>query len=403
MESNSLSKAYFDFSKLFSATKVYIDTHNKNNDRLKDRLNANHRATAELITRLYAKQLNHAISLGEDLNSALPGFKTYNPSLASCKGCTVRTIINHKERLKAAGFITKEIHRGKTGIELWINPAIFQPKKVSTTPNNIQTDIQRIKEVYDLEVKNLHPLVHVQQEQKNNNSSVDKFISKKEGVRLTAHSENLTSVTGTSQEPYKNIRESRNSISKKQEKIHKSRTVEEVDAAFLLQLVRDFWKYAKALLYQDIKLSSPEESEILNAIWRSVYRKFKIKGSKKDWEIYQEILYNRLDMVSRWLDRNPDRWVPPPHLYFDQENKRNGFDKTYQWFLKQELLKRSIRNQILIQKTESEWKDHKKGKGRHKNKTRLQLFRIQQQRLSQYKDERLLELYEKSLHKIVNM
>ena len=151
-----------------------------------------------------------------------------------------------------------------------------------------------------------------------------------------------------------------------------------MDLAFLLQLVRDFWKYAKALLYQDIKLSEPEESEILNAIWRSVYRKFKIKGSKKDWESYQEILYKRLDMVSRWLDRNPDRWVPPPHLYFDPENKRNGFDKTYQWFLKQELLKRSIRNQILIQKTESEWKDHKKGTGKHKNKTRLQLFRIQQ-------------------------
>ena len=60
MESNSAPKAYFDFSKLFSTTKAYIDTHNKNNDRLTDRLNANHRATAELITRLYAKQLNHA-------------------------------------------------------------------------------------------------------------------------------------------------------------------------------------------------------------------------------------------------------------------------------------------------------------------------------------------------------
>ncbi|WP_299313218.1 hypothetical protein [uncultured Aquimarina sp.] len=403
MENNSIANVYFNFSKLFTATKTFIDTHNQNHHQLTERLNANHRATAELITRLYAKQLNHAITLGEDIIEDLPGFKTFNPSLASCKGCTVRTIINHKERLKAAGFIIKETHRGKTGIELWINPTIFKAKKISTVPNNIQSDIQIIKEIYDLEVKNLHPLVHEQQELKNNNSTVDKLTTEKEGVRLSAHKQKLTSVTGTSQEQHKNIRESRNSASKKQKKMITFTNAKEVDSAFLLQLVRDFWNYAKILLYPDIKLSQPEETEILNYIWASVYRKFKISGSKRDWEGYQEILFKRIDMVFRWLERNPNRWVPPAHLYFSPENKRNGFNKTYEWFLKQELLKKEIRNQILIQKTESEWKDHKKGIGRHKNKTRLQLFRIQQQRLSYYKDDRLLQLYEKSLHKVVNL
>ena len=403
MESNNPTSVYYDFSTLFTATKNFIDTHNQNHHQLTERLNANHRATAELITRLYAKQLNHAITLGEDIIEELPGFKTFNPSLASCKGCTVRTIINHKERLKAAGFITKEIHRGKSGVELWINPAIFKTKKSSTAPNNIQSDIQIIKEVYDLKVKNLHPLVHEQQELKNNNSSVHKLITEKEGVRLSAHKQKLTSVTGTSQEQHKNIRESRNSASKKQKKMATSTNVKEADSAFLLQLVRDFWNYTRLLLYPDTMLGKQEETEILNYIWASVFKKFKITGSKKDWESYQEILYKRIDMVSRWLERNPNRWVPPPHLYFNPENKRNGFDKTYEWFLKQELLKKEIRNQILIQKTESEWKEHKKGIGRHKNKTRLQLFRIQQQRLSQYKDDRLLQLYEKSLLKVVNM
>ncbi|AXT51327.1 hypothetical protein D1818_10970 [Aquimarina sp. BL5] len=398
MENSKALKGYYDFSRLFTATKTFIDTHNRNHDQLTKRLNANHRATAELITRLYAKQLNQAITLGEDITESLPGFTTFNPSLASCKGCTVRTIINHKERLKAAGFITNEIHRGKSGIELWINPSIFQAKKVSTIHNNIQI----IKEVYNLKVKNFHPLVHEQQELKNNNSSVNKLTTKKEGVRLSAHRQEITAVTGTPQEQHKNIRESRNSASKKQEQIAKSTNAKEVDSAFLLQLVRDFWNYTRILLYPDIKLSQPEETEILNAIWSSVYRKFKITGSKKDWEGYQEILYKRIDMVSRWLERNPSRWIPPPHLYFNPENKRNGFNKTYEWFLKQELLKKEIRNQILIQKTEYEWNDHKKGKGRHKNKTRLQLFRIQQQRLSQYKDDRLLSQYEKSLHKVVN-
>ncbi|WP_299187665.1 hypothetical protein [uncultured Aquimarina sp.] len=403
MENKNISKAYYDFSKLFTATKTFIDTHNENHNNLKERLSANHRATAELITRLYAKQLNKAITLGEDIAEELPGFKTFNPSLASCKGCTVRTIINHKERLKAAGFIIGETHRGKLGVELWINPVIFNVKKSSTIVIQIPSHLKNSNTISDGIVKNLHLLVHEQQELKNNNSSVDKLITEKEGVRLSAHKQKITEVTGTSQEQHKNIRESRNSASKKQKKMATSTNVKEADSAFLLQLVRDFWNYTRLLLYPDTMLSKPEETEILNCIWTSVFKKFKITGSKKDWEGYQEILYKRIDMVARWLERNPNRWVPPPHLYFSPENKRNGFNKTYEWFLKQELLKKEIRNQILIQKTESEWKDHNKGKGRHKNKTRLQLFRIQQQRLSQYKDERLLQQYEKSLHNMVNL
>ncbi|TSE02882.1 hypothetical protein FOF46_30370, partial [Aquimarina algiphila] len=341
-------RPYYDFSAVFMATKAFIDRHNEKHDQLTERLNANHRATAELITRLYAKQLNHAVSLGEDISEQLPGFKTFNPSLASCKGCTVRTIINHKERLKAAGFISKEIHRGKTGIELWINPQVFTPKKISIIKGNMQGIIKDIKAAYGSEVKNLHPLVHVQQEQKkNNNSTVDKFITPEEGVHLSAHSPKETNVTGTVQEQDKNTRKSPVSGSKTQTRGAKKMRKNGSDPAFLLQLVRDFWKYAKLLLFSELILSEVEENEILNHIWVSVYRKFRVKGSKKDWEGYQQILYKRVDMVSRYLKRNPNRWVAPAHLYFSPDNKRNGFNKTYDWYLKQEILKKEIRNQIL--------------------------------------------------------
>ncbi|WP_282037017.1 hypothetical protein [Aquimarina algiphila] len=393
-------RPYYDFSTVFMATKAFIDRHNEKHNQLTERLNANHRATAELITRLYAKQLNHAVSLGEDISEQLHGFKTFNPSLASCKGCTVRTIINHKERLKAAGFISKEIHRGKTGVELWINSQVFAPKKLPTTSGNIQGIIKDIKGALCPEVKNLHPLVHVQQEQKkNNNSTVDKFITPEEGVHLSAHSPKETNVTGTVQEQDKNTEESRTSDSKTQTRGAKKMRKNGSDPAFLLQLVRDFWKYAKLLLFSELILSEVEENEILNHIWVSVYRKFRVKGSKKDWEGYQQILYKRVDMVSRYLKRNPNRWVAPAHLYFSPDNKRNGFNKTYDWYLKQEILKKEIRNQILIQKTEKEWQDHDKGKGKNKHKTRLQLFRIQQQRLSVYRDDTLMREYEKSLQR----
>ncbi len=372
---NKPKRQNYDFGKLFKATKSFIDTYNQNKQDIKERLNANHRATAELITRLYAKQLNKAIQLGDAFENGIPGFRTYNPSLASCKGCTVRTIMNHKERLKAAGFIIKEVHHGKSGIELWINTEVFSER-----------------------VKNLHPLVHVQQEQINNNRDVDMLTNGEEGVRPEAHRQNNNYVTGTLQEQDMNTEESRISDSKSQTRRKKNSSTGELESAFLHNLVKDFWKYGKAVLYPDILLSKPEENDILNQIWALVYRKFKIKGSKKDWKIYQEILYKRVDMVSRWLERNPNRWIPPAHLYFHPENKKNGFNKTYEWFIKQETLKRNIRNQILIQKTEAEWFAHHKGEGKHKHKSRLQLFSLQRKRIANYGDEALIKAYEQSLH-----
>ncbi len=400
MESKTPSRLYYDFGKLFTATKSFIDNHNKNKSRLKDRLNANHRATAELITRLYVKQLNRVISKGTGIKGELPGFKTFNPSLATCKGCTVRTIINHKERLKAAGFIIKETHHGKTGIELWINPSIFIPPKLSTSVTNPNPKIAQLVSFFTDKVKNLHPLVQEHQEQKNNNSIVNCLKTSKEekGIRLPAHDKMITEVTGTVQEQDKNIEESRTSDSKKQTGGAKNSPSGESESAFLLQLVQDFWQYAHTKLYSNDIFAKAEEAEILNNIWRSVYRKFRVKGSKEDWKGYQGTLYVRVDMVARWLERNPNRWIPPADLYFHPENKRNGFKKTYLWFLKQQTLKREIRNRILIQKTEKEWISHGKGEGKHKHKTRLQLFRLQQQRLESYGDEALIRAYEKSLH-----
>ncbi len=423
---------YFDFSTIFKATKSYIDLHNKNHLQLTKRLNANHRATAELIVRLYAKQLNKAIALGEFLNHGLPGFKTFNSSLATCKGCTKRTIMNHKERLKSAGVITKEINCGKSGIELWINPLIFIPKKQSTQPLDSLLLKHENTALFMGEVKNLHPLVHEHQEQENNNSSVDNLITPKHYNSQTEVKWKNTDLTESRQEQDRNTRKStwasldKNNTPRKNktqppkhlnaaQAAHSTRKSTalgsknnaspekalntESESAFLLQLVKDFWLYTKLILFKDSIFNSIEEAEILNLIWASVYKKFKIDGSKNDWNNYQKLLYKRVDMVAKYLERSPNRWVAPPYLYFDPKNKRNGFDKTYQWFLKQELLKKSIRNQIRLQTVEKEWQDHDKNKGRHKHKTRLQLFRIQQQRLASFNDEQLMRNYENTVQR----
>ncbi|WP_010182709.1 hypothetical protein [Aquimarina agarilytica] len=384
-------KMHLDFGTVFKNTKQYIDQYNKKQPKLTDRLNANHRATAELIIRLYAKQINKSaieISIAE----RLPGLKTYNPSLASCKGCTVRTIINHKQRLLQSGFLIEDIHRGADGVELKINPVVLNKLKISTQVDDKTQQITPLASFFKGRVKNLHPLVHVQQEHLNNNSPVDKLITPQQPEKKEKEVF-VSSATGTPQEHDKNKEESAIFTPKDQTKVNG------VERAFLLQLVRQFWGYSKKSLYPSQVFTEAENTEILNHIWRSVFQRFKLEGNKKQWENYQEMLLKRMDMVARWLKRNPKHWIPAPHLYFNENNIKNGFDKTWSWYVKQEHQKKEIRNQLLIQAVDHEWKQHKKGQGKHKFKTRFELYRLQCKRLSKYKDKQLLNAYEQCLHR----
>ncbi|WP_339903791.1 hypothetical protein [uncultured Cyclobacterium sp.] len=52
--------------------------------------------------------------------------------LLKCQRMEEQNDINHKERLKQSGFITKEEHRGKGGVEIWLNPVILGMAKLST-------------------------------------------------------------------------------------------------------------------------------------------------------------------------------------------------------------------------------------------------------------------------------
>ncbi|MDN5215038.1 hypothetical protein QQ020_23355 [Fulvivirgaceae bacterium BMA12] len=431
-----ITRHYFDFSETFSRTKNFIDQYNATQRKLTDKLNANHRATAELIVRLYLKQLNKASRIDKIDPQNPPGFRTYNTSLATCKGCTKRTILNHKERLRQAGFIVDEKHKGVEGVEIWINKAIFGKAELCTDLGEGMSKISHLRSIFLPEAKKIPPLVHEQHEHYNINSNVDKLTDLKivkeiSGVRSAAHGGGMPAVqpsspsdtgeaAGTGHEPCKNIQKSvapalskeKSSVKnlekgsvKKQEQIPKKKYEQisgEAGHLFLLSLVKKFWEYARDVLYPDIILSDPEEREVLNLIWESVYGKFRLKASEKEWLKFHESAITRVDMVAKWLTRRSIHWIAKPHLYFHPHNDRNGFRKTWEWYLRQETLKLEIRNQLALQQAKHELSLHNQGKGQFKNKSRIQLFRIHEKRLRQYKDQALLDAYyvclQKSLH-----
>ena len=394
----------FEFASVFASTKAFLDNHNSRQPRLIDRLSNSHRSTVFSIVRLYLKQLKKTSLIQSLKYHQLPGFRTYNNSLAKEQGCTARTIINHKERLKKANIIIQEERRGAGGTELWINPILLFGEALSGEKLN---SIPSLSDIFCSNVKNLHPLVHELQEQKNINSIVGKSKSpgiansQDKGVRLPADENGEHSIAqGTLQEHHKNMggnekcSASKQAISALPKQKYPQKNGAEAEHIFLLSLVRQFWQSARTTLYPDIILSDPENNEIMNMVWESVYGKFRGSLSQSDWVTYHKTALARIQMVKKWLERNPNHWIPQkPHVYFDPQNNKNGFIKTWEWYVRQETLKIELRNQLELEKVKKEIQEQSEQKGRFKSYSRLQLFRIHEKRLSTYKDESLMRAY----------
>ena len=404
IQSNPTPHFHLEFSTVFANVKAYLDDYNACQPKLADRLCNSHRATVFSIVRLYLKQLKKISQIQSVSPEKLPAFRTFNTSLAKELGCTARTIINHKERLKKAGIITLEERRGAGGLELWIKPELLFGGELCDKKSKI---IPSISDIFYANAKNLHPLVHEPQEQENINSTVGKSKSpditsqKEKGVRLLADESGEQSIpTGTLQEHHKNMGENETSSASKQAisalpmQKHEQKNGAEAERIFLLSLVRQFWQHARSTLYPGIILSDPENKEVLNQIWESVYGKFRAGSSQSQWITYHKTALARVDMVKRWLDRDVNHWIPQkPHFYFNPQNYKNGFLKTWEWYARQETLKIEVRNQLELEKVKKEIQAHNEAKGRFKNHSRLQLYRIHEKRLSTFKDESLMQAY----------
>lgn len=422
----------FDFGKVFKALKEYIDGYNQAHPGLKEKINASHRATAELLIRLYIRQLNELTNLMPYSLADIPAFRTYVSSLASCKDCTPRTIYNHKERLIKAGLITGEKHHGCEGLDLWINPEIMW-KGAYMIQYLPEGDMRRtpVDYLFKQDRKNIQSLVHELQEQVNINSTVDK-----KGVRLRPDKCGLPDGNAETGAFYKSTRKNAadlsadeakaavdtalNAFFSKKNEADSARVPEKMPQSclperkqeqqaggaariFLLSLVQEFWAYASRLLYPDRTFKSYEESSILNMIYVSVYGRFRVNKTQQEWERYQETLLERVNIVRRYLDRSPDRWIPAPDLYFNPENHKNGFDKNRVWYERQETLKLQLKNDLALQRMKKELELHSQGKGGYSHLTRYQLFMIHKRSLDRINDDNITTAYELAFRQSLNL
>ncbi|ELR71775.1 hypothetical protein C900_02360 [Fulvivirga imtechensis AK7] len=420
----------FDFGVVFKALKEYVDSYNKQHPDLKEKINASHRGTAELIVRLYMKQLNDLTSVAPYSLSEMPAFRTYVSSLASCKDCTTRTIYNHKERLMKANLITAENHHGGEGLDLWINPEIMWKGAYMITylPEG---GLQRTP-VYPLITKDrkiIQPLAHVLQEQDNINSNVDNkgvltdMCGLPKGEAETGAYDKSTRKNAhdlDEKQAKEAVATALNACFLKKNEAAPAREPEKMPQPclperkqeqqaggaariFLLALVQEFWAYAKAVLYPDTDYKPYEESSILNMIYVSVYGRFNSQKTQEEWQVYQETLLERVNIVRKWLDRSPDRWIPSADFYFSPDNHKNGFDKNRIWYERQETLKLQVRNELALQKMKKELDLHNQGKGVYGQMSRYQLFVAHKRRLDKINDAGIRVAYEIAFRKSLNL
>lgn len=344
-----LARLHLDFSTCFKRLKQYMDTHNREATDRKDMLSASMRSTAEAMLRIYIKQISGKVMIAPG-SEDLPGFNTNNEAMATERGCTARTIINHRKRLMSAGIITHEQMRGNLGLKIWFNP-VFTARQILEMPT--PTEEKSASTNHDSSfptMKNFQAIVHEHHEHKNKNRNVDKWISEMEDEKIM------------------NTREM--GSGSKEEQASPSRP-----SHSLLWMVECFWFRARAALYPHETFDKARNKAILNFIWETVYGKF---HGDRDWKAHHQIALRRLEMVKRWIHRKPNRWVPLAEIYFDPLNDSNGFANTWKWYLKAITLQKKLQQQVVMKTYNTEWQMLDKGESRT---TSIELYKRQHQRI----------------------
>ncbi len=307
-------KIHIEYEATLAALTEFSIEYNKRCTERKDRINAGMKGVAERMITLYLGQINGTyLDPEKDL---IPGFHTFNPSLAKDRGCAVRTIINIRRRLVQSGLIKIELLNGNDGIYIWFADELFKHNPLYTFM--VKRDMQNLHALTSSEthfsgstMKKLHPLVS--HELINKNRNVDKWKTQEFDL---LDDERIMNTEKTGWEEIDNL------------------TEESHPSSSLLWMVESFWLRARTKLYPYEEFDKERTRHILNFIWESVYGKFQYNQSEQQWREYHKIALRRIGMVHRWLHRKPNHWVPIAEIYFDPLNRKNGFNKTWDWYLR---------------------------------------------------------------------
>lgn len=96
-------------------------------------------------------------------------------------------------------------------------------------------------------------------------------------------------------------------------------------------------------------------------------------------------------MVSSYMKRYPNFYLPHPIWYFDPESFKKG-KVSFSWVA---VWLEDAKRKALIKKVSTEVRQYSTGKGENKLKSPLELYNVHQEFIDSHKDPRLNELFKK--------
>lgn len=382
---------------------AYIEQYNAGRP-LREQLRQSHKALAEYLLFLHSAQLARHQGYVDQLDpedperNELPRFLTNNAQLARQLGCSTRTVVNLRARLRDAGVILKEEFRGSnTSYELQLNPRLLHLQWGAYPENVIDQFLPEFQALRARAagggMKSLHHTVSSTEtgtKELNELSGAD-FAHGAEPERVSSDK-----VLGTCGKPVENPSASvqnaapesvpgtggHNGAGYNPTACGEAGTAPPVAAAppatneFVLpesapdhvldavahlphelsvrlrRQVAIIWSLAMKLLYQDQWLAEPEVARA-----EARLAEYFCYSDPAGWAAGTEEVMRRIVLVRRWIERAPKgqrRWVPLPSLYFDVRNEK-GFVRTKKWYKKDLQARREFKARELLTKALREY------------------------------------------------
>lgn len=394
----------------------YIDRYNAERP-LRDQLRSSHKSLAQHLLFLYSAALarEQAYGGGVELYNSLPRLRTNNVQLSKALGCSERTIINLRARLKEAKVILKERFRGSNAqYEVALSGAVihiqttkepeniihlFQPA-AKTLRHTVTRTNQVTKELIELDGADFQQCVGFQLDRWS--KAVDKGFRSCGKVGNVVENTAIGSILGTqgTRSGYETISPSletppglrgapqgsgggevgigksewgksgscesrservKGEVVKKSERVNVApgnlndalKDLSKKDADSVRRHVQVIWTCALLNLYDDKWIA---DEEAVRA--KAVLAEYLTYADPSRYQAGAAEVIERIILVRRWIERGQKqgikRWVPLPSRYFDYRNQQ-GFTRTKPWFKAHIKAKAEIKAKELLTKAIKEY------------------------------------------------
>ncbi len=388
-----------DYTKSFIKLSAVIKAHNDKTPHLSDRLRQPVLATAKELIRIYGSALLKARDFSGLEVDDLPSLRTNNVQLSKLLVCSPRTIQRHISKLIQTGVLTrKKWHGSNSSYELWFDINVLSINGVQAVKNlkNSSND-QKIKLIDNQFFKNSKTTSCRHTDTGYNPRNINNILI---GVQKNMDSLSLKPKINTGN----TSGHTREKVSKKiitREKVQKRDTrqagAEKLSqdlmsrSTFLNSYVDELWSRAQKMLYDDVYLLNYQirQGKEMLLKW---YEPVHFSKLTKAHRIYNE----RLVLAQKYVAKDPlRRYIPPPYLYFDPQNK-NGFAGTRIWWQTDKKQKYQTRLKLIVHAQIRRFKKNECSTT-EKQKPRLELFRQCELRISKLGDPELLQRFYKAV------